>query len=317
MSSASNNNGRAYEYVFLHSLYDAISKLRQTEIVKDCSYEASQRAWNMIDLAQREVYKESAISAIDTLLALEPNIIEDTEDTLSLYIQPDSKGVKADVRDIIVERADIKWQIGLSIKHNHMAVKHSRISRALDFGMQWYGVPCSHEYWQDVHMVFEYLEEEKAKGTYFRDIPDKEQRVYLPLLNAFIKEVSKQVAAHRYIPKRLVEYLLSKYDFYKVISVDKLKTTIIQSFNMYGTLNRPSKVSKPTIKAPKVKLPTKLIHIGLKENSSTTALMCLNRGWQFSFRLHNAKDMVEPSLKFDIQIVGMPVNVNVTFECKW
>ncbi len=42
------------------------------------------------------------------------------------------------------------------------------------------------------------------------------------------------------------------------------------------------------------------------------------RCWQFSFRLHNAKDLVEPSLKFDIQIVGVPTQiVEVKFNCKW
>ncbi len=40
-------------------------------------------------------------------------------------------------------------------------------------------------------------------------------------------------------------------------------------------------------------------------------------GWQFSFRLHNAKDIVEPSLKFDIQIDGIPADVNLKYNCKW
>lgn len=32
---------------------------------------------------------------------------------------------------------------------------------------------------------------------------------------------------------------------------------------------------------------------------------------------HNAKDTIEPSLKFDIQIVGMPADVNIKYNCKW
>ena len=44
--------------------------------------------------------------------------------------------------------------------------------------------------------------------------------------------------------------------------------------------------------------------------------MYLNNGWQLSFRIHNAKTEVEPSLKFDIQFIGMPTTI-LTIECKW
>ena len=113
----------------------------------------------------------------------------------------------------------------------------------------------------------------------------------------------------------MVEYLLSKYDFYKVISMDSIRITTIQSFNMYGTLNLPSKIAQPLIKVPVIDLPTSLLHIGFKPNSKTTVFMCFDNGWQFSFRIHNAKDSVEPSLKFDVQIIGMPASVNIKYNC--
>ena len=74
-----------------------------------------------------------------------------------------------------------------------MAVKHSRIAKSLDFGEKWYGVKCSETYWSEVKPIFDFLETEKAKGTYFRDLVSKEDQVYVPLLKAFIKEISKQV----------------------------------------------------------------------------------------------------------------------------
>ena len=54
----------------------------------------------------------------------------------------------------------------------------------------------------------------------------------------------------------------------------------------------------------------------MKPGSDTTAELYLDEGWQFSFRIHNAKDYVEPSLKFDIQILGMPTTL-MTIEQKW
>ncbi|WP_033148858.1 HaeIII family restriction endonuclease [Prevotella sp. P6B1] len=317
MSSISNNQGRAYEFVCLNSLLQAISKIRPAMIVKNSSYSAAENAWNTLTDGDKTLYSLSAKSTIETIFALEPNIVEKGTDMLSLYIQNDQHGEDADVRDIIIERKDIIWEIGLSIKHNHLAVKHSRIAKTLDFGEKWYGIPCSNTYWNDVKPTFDFLEREKAKGTYFRDLKSKKNEIYVPILNAFVKEVSAQIKENKTVPRRMVEYLLSKYDFYKVISIDSKRITTIQSFNMYGTLNLPSRSSEPAIKVPVINLPSSLLHIGMKPRSKTTVIMCFNNGWQFSFRIHNAKDIVETSLKFDIQIVGMPADVNIKYNCKW
>lgn len=317
MSSKSNNQGRAYEYICLHSLQDAINVIRKSRIIYNSSYEVAKHAWNTLSVVEKAIYTQSAKSTIDTIFALEPNIIEVDDDSLNLYIQNDEHGEEADVRDIIIERKDIVWEIGLSIKHNHMAVKHSRLSKNLDFGKKWYGVNCSKEYWNAVKPIFDFLKEEKAKGTYFRDLNSKEDDIYVPLLKAFMQEVKTQVEKNLSVPHKLVEYLLSKYDFYKVISIDNKRITTIQSFNIYGTLNKSSKTQKPSLKVPIMELPTTLLYLDFKPKSKTTVIMSFDNGWQFSFRIHNAKDMIEPSLKFDIQIVGMPPAVNVTFNCKW
>lgn len=317
MSNASNNQGRAYEFICLNSLYEAISKIRPAKIVINTSYKAAANAWKRLTHGEQTLYTLSAKSTIETIFALEPNIVEDSSDILNLYIQNDKHGEEADVRDIIIERKEIIWEIGLSIKHNHMAVKHSRIAKTLDFGSKWYDIPCSLTYWNDVKPIFDFLEHEKTKGTYFRDLRAKEDDVYIPLLNAFIKEITMQVQARQNVPRRLVEYLLSKYDFYKVISIDNKRVTTIQSFNIYGTLNLSSRASQPKIKVPVINLPTTLLHIGFKPGSKTTVIICFDKGWQFSFRIHNAKDVIETSLKFDIQIVGMPADVNIKYNCKW
>ena len=317
MSSKSNDQGRAYEYICLHTLNKAIGRIRNSEIEKNSCYEAAEHAWNTLSGAEKALYTLSAKSTIDTIFALEPNIIEKENDVLKLYIQSDEHGEVADVRDIIIQRKDIVWEIGLSIKHNHMAVKHSRLGKVLDFGEKWYGIKCSDDYWNEVKPIFDFLDVEKSKGTYFRDLNSKEDDVYVPLLNAFMREVKKQVENDSSIPRKLVEYLLSKYDFYKVISIDSQRITTIQSFNMYGTLNLPSKTQAPTLEVPVIDLPTSLLYIGFKPKSKTTVIMSFDNGWQFSFRIHNAKDIVESSLKFDIQIAGIPADVDVKFNCKW
>ncbi len=52
--------------------------------------------------------------------------------------------------------------------------------------------------------------------------------------------------------------------------------------------------------------PNRLIEISMRENSDNTLNMIFDRGWQISFRIHNASSRVEPSLKFDIAPIGFP-----------
>ena len=75
---------------------------------------------------------------------------------------------------------------------------------------------------------------------------------------------------------------------------------------MHGTLNLPFKTVKSKLKIQKLKLPNRLIEVVYNENSQTTLLVTLTEGWQISFRIHNASSRIEPSLKFDINLVSAP-----------
>ena len=73
--------------------------------------------------------------------------------------------------------------IGLSLKHNHFAVKHSRLAKSLDFGQKWFGMPCSEIYWSSVKPIFDYLAQQKNKN--WRDLPSKIQ----PYMFRFFKRL--------------------------------------------------------------------------------------------------------------------------------
>ena len=91
---------------------------------------------------------------------------------------------------------------------------------------------------------------------------------------------------------------------------------MIHTFNMHDTLNKPSRNKISAITVPIVKLPTRLVAIEFKPSSDNTVEMYLNNGWQLSFRIHNASTRGEPSLKFDIQFIGMPTDI-LNIECIW
>lgn len=316
LSSKSNNRGRAFEFITISTLEEEISKVRGVVVKKDSSFEATKRAWESIGLNLQNDLKKAAKSAVELILELEPMILEDDNDKIELFIQKDSRGEKGDVRDVIILRKDVQWEIGLSLKHNHFAVKHSRLSHSLDFGEKWFGISCSPKYWEDVTPIFDYLAEEKIKGTLWSDIPNKDENIYFPLLNAFMDELKRSIKSNPEIPRKMVEYLLGEYDFYKVVSVDSKRITQIFTFNLKGTLNKPSRTNQPSVSIPIANLPTRLIYMDFKPEKKNTIEMYMDEGWQFSFRIHNASSKVEPSLKFDIQTVGMPTSI-ISIDCIW
>ncbi|MEG2634152.1 MAG: HaeIII family restriction endonuclease, partial [Oscillospiraceae bacterium] len=288
MSRQSNDQGRAYEFICLLTLEDEISKFRPAIIENNSSFYAAQRAWNSVTEALQNHLTKAAAAAVQTIFDLEPLMVEAGDDELELFIQPDAEGEQGDVRDILIVRRGIQWEVGLSIKHNHFAVKHSRLSRALDFGKHWYGVPCSATYWENVKPIFLYLSEETRRSATWRALPAKEDDVYIPLLTAFVNEVKRANAANKNVPRKMVEYLLGEYDFYKVISIDSRMMTQILSFNLRGTLNQAGRSGRPKISVPVANLPTRIVSLDFKPNSHTTVELYMDGGWQFSFRIHNA-----------------------------
>ena len=316
MSVQSNNQGRAYEYICLLTLNEEINKIRKSEIIENSAFIAAQNAWNFVDDNFKSLLSESAKAAAQTIFDMEPMIIEDGNDVLTLQIQTDNEGKEGDVRDILISRKDACWEIGLSIKHNHFAVKHSRIGRNLDFGKKWFGVPCSENYWNNIKPVFDYLAEQIAQNKNWNELTTKNTDVYVPLLHAFMNEIKESTRQNPNVPQKMVEYLLGEFDFYKVISIDSKKITQIQSYNLHGNLNKSTRTINPKIKIPVVMLPTRIVSFDFKPNSSNTVELYMDGGWQFNFRRHNASTKVEQSLKFDIQIIGMPTTI-ISINCSW
>ena len=316
LSTRSNDQGRAYEYAWINVLNEELKKHRSASIINNSSLEANKRAWDSMTEEMQQLFIASAEAALDTVLELEPRLVEDDKDELILEAKKDNAGTSGDVRDIVIKRDKINWEVGLSIKHNHEAVKHSRLSHKLDFGKEWFGLPCSDYYWSAVTPIFDRLKEEKEKGTNWSEITDKEDTIYIPLLQAFIDEVSRAYDTDPLIPRKMVEYLIGIEDYYKIVSQDNKHLTLIRSFNIHDTLNKPSKFKVSAISIPIVQLPSELIALKFKTGSSNTIEMYLNNGWQLSFRIHNASTKVEPSLKFDIQFIGAPASI-ITISCKW
>lgn len=313
-SRNNNDNGRAFEYITLRTLVEEIRKNRDVYVRNNSSFAATKNSWNQTEPSLQSDLKKAAEAAVDFIFESEPMILDNSDGRLELMILSDQQGKKGDVRDILIQKKDIEWEIGLSLKHNHAAVKHPRISKTRDFGKVWYGIPCSQKYWEEVTPIFTHLEEERKKGIQWDTLPNKEG-IYISLLNAFKDEVLRSTNSDSEVPTRMFEFLIGKQDFYKVRSKDSKRITEICAFNLKGTLNRATDTIQPKNKVPIAKLPTKIINIDFK--SSTTLIFDMDNEWKFSFRLHNAKKNVEPSLKFDIQIIEKPSTFITCVNYKW
>ncbi len=302
-------NGKAFEYALLFEFYERIKNITSVSITENEPYSTAKGFFDGFNEAEQDTFRITASASINFLIDIEPRLSNgiNKDDVLILELVSDQAGQTGDVRDVLIIRSLQKWEIGISAKNNHRAVKHSRLSQRIDFGEKWLGIPCSKNYFEEIKPVFDMLTGLRAKDrtTKWISIENMHQVVYIPILDAFRKELLRLDKENpNIVAENLVQYLIGNKDFYKVIKGKK--KVEIQAYNLHGTLNLPFEKVKPKAKIPKLKLPTRLIEIVYQENSTTTLLVSLNEGWQISFRIHNASSRVEPSLKFDINLVSAP-----------
>ena len=287
MSSPQVESGRAFEYGIVqafHRFYSS-SIVRNDELMR----RAEQAFINCTSSEQKKIFKASnEVSAF--LITRDDNLRP--RDGYRIWLQSDMKGVGGDVRDVVIDYAGN--QIGISAKNRHWAVKHPRLSERIDFGQKWFGIPCDITYFHQIAPIFRELRILRQQGIYWRDLSSKIERFYIPILDAFKDETVRLCNNNVNSPRRMVEYLLGEYDFYKVIKENG--NISIQSFNMNNTLGW----------GRHIRLPTRLIEARKKDNSKNTIIFTFDEGWQLSFRIHNAESLVVPSLKFDVQIIGLP-----------
>ena len=309
-------NGKAFEYACLQSLNNALSGTQEVVIEQNSALEVAMEKYHGSSEERRNNMDLGADAATRVILRLEPQRTTPLSNVpLFLSIQEDARGQQGDVRDVLCIRRQNEWEIGLSCKHNHTAVKHSRLSRTIDFGDSWFGIPSSQDYFDEINPLFDELDELKERGELWRNIENKEERIYVPLLKAFIRELERLNNNNPgLIPERLLQYLLGSNDFYKVITHDRRRVTQVQAFNLYGTLNRNSGRERPIVNVPQLIMPTRFFDISFKRDSRNTIEVTCDNGWTVSLRIHNASSRVEPSLKFDVRLTGVPPYLHTHFE---
>lgn len=281
--------GRAFEY----AVASAFSFLYpQATLVVDASLARAKDAFEKQPADEQHRMTLAAEHAALFLINSDPNLA--MQQGYTIRLMPDRAGIAGDVRDILIQNGG--REVGLSVKNHHRAVRHSRLSQTIDFGDQWFGIATSPDYFDEVRPIFDELRRLQNSNPKPRwaALLNKADRFYVPVLNAFMQEVTR-LCENPAAPKNMVEYMLGRFDFYKIIKENG--TVLIQSFNLHKNLGWGNRL----------KFPTRLIDSSFKSpTNKTTVHLTFDEGWQLGFRIHNASEHVEPSLKFDVQFIGFP-----------
>ncbi|TXL02459.1 restriction endonuclease, partial [Methylococcaceae bacterium CS1] len=188
--------GKAFEYAILREFKGKLEKLTTVKVIDNSPLILAKECFHGFDTQKQGRYLLTASFAVNFLIDIEPRLSNDIDETdiLELEILPDSQGEIGDVRDVLAIRAVQKWEIGVSAKNNHKAVKHSRLSPDIDFGKKWLGVNCSSNYFSKVNPIFAKLKDMQKKSDGMRtwgSIDAKSLIVYTPILNAFKDELQR------------------------------------------------------------------------------------------------------------------------------
>lgn len=301
---------KSFEYALLIQFEEKLKDKTNVRVVQNSSLLVAKNCFDKVTALEKSEYLIAASFAVNFLIDIEPRLSNDIgkSDILELEIVSDDKWKAWDVRDVLAIRALQKWEIGVSAKNNHMAVKHSRLSPKIDFWKDWLGKNVSGNYFNEINPIFAKLRDIKDSSNWealWRDIWDHHSTVYMPILNAFIKELRRLYEEDKeLVSKNLISYLVWNRDFYKVIK--KRNIIEIHAYNMNWTLNQKFNNIEPVYTTPIIRLPTKIVSIWFKEDSKTTVEIHLDNEWALSFRIHNASSRVETSLKFDVQLLNSP-----------
>ena len=149
-------NGKAFEYALLVELHQRLDKITKVSITENDPYRTSKGFFESFREQEQDEFRITASASVNFLLDIEPRLSHgiDESDILALELVTDQRGQSGDVRDVIMIRSSQEWEIGISAKNNHRAVKHSRLSHKIDFGEKWLGIPCSETYFDEINPIF-------------------------------------------------------------------------------------------------------------------------------------------------------------------
>ncbi len=251
-------NGLGLEYAFIRAAQDALGILCETRV--DAKKAESYRKYSGMPY---HFLSEMVYIILDNEQLKPPYVISSMVD----YDTP---------ADIFIN------DVGVSLKHNHNALKHNRVSPSINI-RQWYdGRAASVKYYGVMKFLFDsvspYKKWSEIDKSYF--------------YNRVLTEVKKEIDRWNIPPNdtRIARYFLGQRDYYKVVYKPQKAEVVYTVFNMYGTLKTKSHINLSAFKQADI----------TRWNTLTLNF----RDYDINLRIHNASSRIESSLKFDVSLIS-------------
>lgn len=212
-------------------------------------------------------------------------------------------GGATDVSD--VRYTSLHRSVGLSLKSNHDAVRHPRVSPTIDIARQWLGVGTDEQYMNEISGIFGNFNEicEINQITRFNQLSNDGKRDYLyrPITESFTALLNRVFSGHNgnVAVEHFLRYLIGDRDFYKAKADFNRNEILIEAYDFSGTLGPRQRL----------RMPTRCLEVAVEPGRTgmyNYVNITFDRGWEVKMRLHTARTEVENSLKWDVQFVGTP-----------
>ncbi len=270
----SNDMGRAFEFALCDQIINIFKNVTLTE---RAMYEQQRdiQHFEYLNFKTQNSYVESSTLICYNWLSNKIN----PRESYRLDRLPDSAGVYGDVTDIrIISEREC---LNISLKHNHDALKHPRLTRLPN----WIGLNYDDEYTRIHNEIwdnfFELVEVVAPNATLFRDLTiiDRDfvnDNLYDPFC-AFVADYLSENTSSPHAVRQMFNFLVGTYDFYKII--DRNDFIAIQEF-----INIP--------------IPTR---VKIKQTDRSHISMIFDNGIELNLRLHTASSRLIRSVKFDVR----------------
>ncbi|MFK4356501.1 HaeIII family restriction endonuclease [Bacillus sp. RC92] len=208
-----------------------------------------------------------------------------------------------DVSDVRISSEN--KSIGVSLKSNHDAVKHPRVSPTIDVARQWLNIDTDQQYMSDVQQVFREFDEYRQQQEYtrFNEMSNEEKNhfLYRPISEKFSELLIRSFNGEQgtIAVQNILQYLIGDQDFYKAKADFRRREIKIEAFDFRGTLGTNRRLLAPT-RCLEVQI------IQGRSGMHNYINMNFDRGWEVQMRLHTADSRINNSLKWDVQFVGTP-----------
>ena len=276
--SGQTKSGAAWEY----ALAGALAGVTESKLTSE--WDAASAAFEALPRKDRYCHDAAALPAAKRLRRLDTRL----RNVHAVGRPASTKGRGGDPTDIRI--VTTTGDVNVSAKKGNADIKHPRLSGSNDWGALWGGgCACTDRYWKDVRAAFEHLDDHA--GQKWSDLGNLKTCVYLGVICAFEDEFRRLAEEHgaRFV-RAFWSFLVGVEDYWRVSWYgDKVE---ILATNPGGGLpgqpwDRPAALDSIV----RTGANTLRIQLGL---------------WAFKLRLHSASTKVETSLKFAVQIAGLP-----------